>query len=59
MTTFYDVDDLERRIGHLEGELKDAKRILQGYRIEHERKTDKRCRCQDCVDAEAWLKRNR
>ena len=57
MTTLYDVDDLEKANGHLEGEIKDAKRIIKEYLSQHQAGGE--CRCSACVNARAWLARNK
>lgn len=63
MTTFYDMDSLERLNAHLEGEVKDAKRLFQEYRKLHDGfaqgRGQKECRCHLCLSANAWLARNK
>jgi hypothetical protein len=63
MTTFYDVDDLERQNNHLVGEIKDAKRVIEMYVLKHDaeerRAVGRECRCFECQQAKAWLARNK
>lgn len=59
MTTLYDLDEIERKNAHIEGELKDAKRILREYLAEHSSKLGRECHCDECNRARAWLARNK
>lgn len=60
MTTFYDVDELERHNSHLVGEVKDAKRMFKWLTETHKKSNGGRdCTCQLCVDVRAWLARNK
>lgn len=60
MTTLYDMDDIERKNAHMEGEIKDAKRILEAYVREHSKyNAGIKCGCDACQQARAWLARSK
>ena len=53
------MDDLEKANKRLEEQVKEAKRVILGYRKFHDSAANKSCTCHYCLKADEWLARNK